>query len=213
MDFTPEQLLYQHLTLDAAHWALTSTVLQHLVSSDIRQSAKEQLICLHHPSSIPACPKTQRTSSAHRTPPLPAGTVRHIVATCYCVLSASGADSNQSAQLCATLSSLDFHAQDLLHAAAHRAQLAAATDTHRASTLAVALRKLNTSNLYEDDTSSNVLQDISCAEVIDMTGKAVAAQPPLTIIGTDPHSCPHRPPSSYSARFLSSAICRVRHLG
>lgn len=33
-------------------------------------------------------------------------------------------------------------------------------------------------NLYEDDASSNALQDFLCAEVIDVTGKAVSAQAP-----------------------------------
>ena len=185
-------------------------------------------------------------------------------------LSASGADNDLLTQLSVTLSNLDFHAQSLLHAASHRAQLAAARDTHRASALAVALRKLNASyarrtrdldkarahiavlrgeaeeawrvaeeqadkvdkfkavamgvatephglsnadpadsvvdddNLYEDDTSSNALQDISCAEVIDVTGKAIAAQARLTMMRTDSQSSPRPPPSSYYASFPPS---------
>jgi len=58
-------------------------------------------------------------------------------------------------------------------------------------------------NLYEDDTSSNVLNDVSGAEVVDVTGKAVAAQARLTMMRTDPH---RPPPSSYSTRSLSSPI-------
>jgi hypothetical protein len=266
MDFTPEPLPYQHLTLDAAHWTLTSTELQHLVSSAIRQSAKEQLIRLLPPSIIDT---RMPEDAAHieRTWDTAAARWRFEAQRRNMLLralSASGADSNLLTQLSATLSSLDFHAQDLLHAAAHRAQLAAARDTHRASALAVALRKLNASyarrtrdldkarthiavlrgevdeawkvaeeqaakvdkfkaaamavaaesqefadledsaadddNLYEDDASSNALQD---AEVIDVTGKAVAAQARLTMMGTDPHSSPRPAPSSYSARFIS----------
>jgi hypothetical protein len=60
-------------------------------------------------------------------------------------LAASGADIDLLSQLSGTLGTLDSHAQDLLHAAAHRTQIAAARDTHRASALAVALRKLNAS--------------------------------------------------------------------
>ena len=60
-------------------------------------------------------------------------------------LAASGADNDLLSQLSGTLGTLDSHAQDLLHAAAHRTQIAIARDTHRASALAVALRKLNAS--------------------------------------------------------------------
>jgi hypothetical protein len=182
-------------------------------------------------------------------------------------LSASGADNDLLAQLSVTLSNLDLHAQSLLHAATHRAQLASARDTHRASALAVALRKLNASyarrtrdldrarahiavlrdevyeawklaeekavnvdkfevaaepqefsnadpeesvadddNLYEDDTSSNVLHDVSGAEVIDVTGKAFAAQARLTMMRTDRHPSPRPPSSFYSTRSLSSTM-------
>ena len=60
-------------------------------------------------------------------------------------LAASGADIDLLSQLSGTLGTLDSHAQELLHAAAHRTQIAAARDTHRSSALAVALRKLNAS--------------------------------------------------------------------
>ena len=273
MDFTPDPLPYEHLSLDAAHWALTSTELQHLVSSAIRQSAKEQLIRLLPPSIIDTrmpedaadierawdTAATRWRFEAHR---------RNMLLR---ALSASGADNDLLNQLSVTLSNIDLHAQSLLHAASHRAQLAAARDTHRASALAVALRKLNASyarrtrdldkarahiavlrgevdeawkvaeeqvakvdkvkavamvaanepqelsnaepedsavdddDLYEDDdTSSNALHDISCAEVIDVTGKAIAAQARLTMMQTDLHPSLRPPPSSYSARFPSS---------
>jgi hypothetical protein len=272
MNLTPDPLPYNHLTLDAAHWTLTSTELQHLVSSAIRQSAKEQLIRLLPPSIIDT---RMPEDAAHieRSWDTAASSWRfeaHRRNMLLRALSASGADSNLLTQLSVTLSNLDFHAQNLLHAASHRAQLAAARDTHRASALAVALRKLNASYarrtrdldkarthiavlrgevdeawkvaeeqaakvdkfnaaamavaaepqelpnadpedsvadddyLYEDDTSSNALQDISGAEVIDVTGKAIAAQARLTMMRTDPHPSPRPPPSSYSARFLSS---------
>ena len=272
MDLTPDPLPYNHLTLDAAHWTLTSTELQHLVSSAIRQSAKEQLIRLLPPSIIDT---RMPEDAAHieRSWDTAASSWRfeaHRRNMLLRALSASGADGNLLTQLSVTLSNLDFHAQNLLHAASHRAQLAAARDTHRASALAVALRKLNASYarrtrdldkarthiavlrgevdeawkvaeeqaakvdkfkgaamamaaepqelsnadpedsvadddyLYEDDTSSNALQDISCAEVIDVTGKAIAAQARLTMMRTDLHPSPRAPPSSYSAHFLSS---------
>jgi hypothetical protein len=272
MDFTPDPLPYQHLSLDAAHWALTSTELQHLVSSAIRQSAKEQLIRLLPPSIIDTR-MPEDAADIERTWDTAAARWRfeaHRRNMLLRALSASGADSNLLTQLSVTLSNIDFHAQNLLHAASHRAQLAAARDTHRASALAVALRKLNASyarrtrdldkarahiavlrgevdeawkvaeeqaakfdkfkavamvaanepqelsnadpedsvvdddNLYEDDTSSNALQDISCAEVIDVTGKAIAAQARLTMMQTDPHPSLRPPPSSYSACFPSS---------
>jgi hypothetical protein len=270
MNFTPDPLPYQHLSLDAAHWTLTSTELQHLVSSAIRQSAKEQLIRLLPPSTIDTrmpedAARIESTWETASTRWRFEANRRNMLLR---ALSASGADNNLLTQLSATLSNLDLHAQNLLHATAHRAQLAAARDTHRASALAVALRKLNASyarrtrdldkarahiavlrgevdeawkvaeeqavkvdkfkavamavateppessgvdpedsivgddNLYEDDTSSNALQDISCAEVVDVTGKAVAAQARLTMMRSD-HSSPRLPPSSYSASFPS----------
>jgi hypothetical protein len=60
-------------------------------------------------------------------------------------LAASGADNDLLSQLWQHPIYLDSHAQDLLHAAVHRTQLTTARDTHRASALAVALRKLNAS--------------------------------------------------------------------
>jgi hypothetical protein len=278
MELTPEPLPYKHLTLDAAHWTLTSTELQHLVSSAIRQSAKEQLIRLLPPSVIDT---RMPEDAAHIERSWDTAAVRwrfeaHRRNMLLRALSASGADSDLLTQLSVTSSNLDLHAQNLLHAATHRAQLASARDTHRASALAVALRKLNASyarrtrdldrarahvavlrdevyeawklaeeqaskvdksnvtaktvpaepqefssadpeesvadddNLYEDDTSSNFLHDISGAEVIDVTGKAVAAQARLTMMQTDchpspsPSPSPRPPPSSYSTRSLSS---------
>ena len=272
MDFIPDPLPYQHLSLDAAHWALTSTELQHLVSSAIRQSAKEQLIRLLPPSIIDTR-MPEDAADIERTWDTAAARWRfeaHRRNMLLRALSASGADNDLLTQLSVTLSNIDLHAQNLLHAASHRAQLAAARDAHRASALAVALRKLNASyarrtrdldkarahiavlrgevdeawkvaeeqaakvdkfkavamvaanepqelsnadpedsvvdddNLYEDDTSSNALQDISCAEVIDVTGKAIAAQARLTMMQTDPHPSLRPPPSSYSACFPSS---------
>ena len=61
-------------------------------------------------------------------------------------------------------------------------------------------------NLYEDDTSSNVLHDVSGAEVVDVTGKAVVAQARLTMMRTDRLPSPRSPPSSYSTRSLSSPM-------
>ncbi|KAI9458824.1 hypothetical protein F5148DRAFT_315986 [Russula earlei] len=275
IDFTPEPLPYKHLTLDAAHWTLTSTELQHLVSSAIRQSAKEQFIRLLPPSIID---NRIPEDAAHieRSWDTAASRWRfeaHRRNMLLRALSASGADSDLLAQLTGTLSNLDRHVQSLLHAAAHRTQLAAARDTHRASALAVALRKLNASysrrtrdldkarshiailrsevdeawkvaeeqaaevdrlkaeapavephaltvtapgdslieddNADEDDGSSNVLHDgasmdltmISNAEVVDVTGKAVAAQARLTMMRTD-----RIPPSAFSTRSPSSPV-------
>jgi len=187
-------------------------------------------------------------------------------------LSASGADGD-------LLSNLDLRAQNLLHAVAHRMQLSAARDTHHASALAVALRKLNASyarrtrdldkaraNITllrseveeawkvaeeqatevdklkaaaagaagatepqelvmtglgdsvdddddEDDARSNALPDgasadltmISRAEVIDVTGKAIAAQARLTVMQTNDQSSP--PP-----RPLPTTLGHHRHL-
>ena len=272
MNFTPDPLPYQHLSLDAAHLALTSTELQHLVSNAIRQSAKEQLIRLLPPSTIDTR-MPEDAADIERTWDTAAARWRfeaHRRNMLLRALSASGADNDLLTQLSGTLSNLDLHAQSLLHAASHRAQLAAARDTHRASALAVALRKLNASyarrtrdldkarahiavlrgeveeawkvaeeqaakvdkfkavamgvvtepralskadpedsvvdddNLYEDDTSSNALQDISCAEVVDVTGKAIAAQARLTMMRTDSQSSPRPPPSSYYASFPPS---------
>jgi hypothetical protein len=269
MQLTPEPLPYTHLTLDAAHWTLTSTELQNLVSSAIRQSAKEQLIRLLPPSVIDT---RMPEDAAHIERSWDTAAARwrfeaHRRNMLLRALSASGADSNLLTQLSVTLSNLDLHAQSLLHAATHRAQLASARDTHRASALAVALRKLNASyarrtrdldrarahiavlrdevyeawklaeeqaakvdkfkvpaepqefsnvdpedsvadddNLYEDDTSSNVLHDVSGAEVVDVTGKAVAAQARLTMMRTDRLPSPRLPPSSYSTRSLSSPM-------
>jgi hypothetical protein len=274
MELIPEPLPYKHLTLDAAHWTLTSTELQHLVSSAIRQSAKEQLIRLLPPSIIDIrIPE----DSAHIERSWDTAAARwrfeaHRRNMLLRALSASGADNDLLTQLSVILSNLDLHAQSLLHAATHRAQLASARDTHRASALAVALRKLNASyarrtrdldrarahiavlrdevyeawkhaeeqaakvdkfkvaattvvaepqefsnvdpeeyvtdddNLYEDDTSSNVLHDVSGAEVVDVTGKAVAAQARLTMMRMDRHPSPRPPPSSYSTRSLSSPM-------
>jgi len=268
IDLSPEPLPYNHLTLDAAHWTLTSTELQYLVSSAIRQSAKEQFIRLLPPSIIDTrMPEDSKNiESSWET-----------AAACWRfeaqrrnmllrALSASGADGDLLSQLCGTLSNLDLHAQNLLHAAAHRTQLSAARDTHRASALAVALRKLNASyarrtcdldkaraNISllrseveeawkvaeeqatevdklkavatepqelattglgdsvdddEDDTSSNVIPDgasadltmISRAEVVDVTGKAIAAQARLTVMQTSNQSSPRSPPSAYDTR-------------
>ena len=274
MELTPEPLPYNHLALDTAHWTLTSTELQHLVSSAIRQSAKEQLIRLLPPSIIEFC-MPEDAAHIERSWDTAAACWRfeaHRRNMLLRALSASGADNDLLTQLSATLSNLDLHAQNLLHASARRAQLTSPRDTHRASALAVALRKLNASyarrtrdldrarahiavlrgkvdeawkvaeeqanklsetaiavgveprelsnadpeesvavadddNLYGDDTSSNVLHDISGAEVIDVTDKAVAAQARLTMMRTDdPHSGPRPPPSSYSARSVSSPV-------
>ena len=275
MELTPEPLPYTHLTLDAAHWTLTSTELQQLVSGAIRQSAKEQLIRLLPPSIIDIR-MPEDAADIERSWDTAAARWRfeaHRRNMLLRALSASGADNNLLTQLSVTLSNLDLHAQSLLHAATHRSQLASARDTHRASALAVALRKLNASyarrtrdldkarahiavlrdevheawkfaeeqaagvdkskvaatamaaepqefsnadteesvagddNLYgDDDTSSNVLHDISGAEVVDVTGKAVAAQARLTMMRTDRHPSPRPPPSSYSTRSPSSPM-------
>ncbi|KAH9957025.1 hypothetical protein BC827DRAFT_728647 [Russula dissimulans] len=281
IDLTPEPLPYKHLTLDAAHWTLTSAELQHLVSSAIRQSAKEQFIRLLPPSIIDNrmpedAARIERDwdtavarwrFEAHR---------RNMLLR---ALSASGADGDLLVQLTSTLSNLDLHAQNLLHAAAHRTQLTAARDTHRASALAVALRKLNASyarrtrdldkarahvatlrsevdeawkvaeeqaaevdklkvaaaaaaaetqalgpgdpmidddniDFDEDDASSNVLQDgasmdltmLSSAEVVDVTGKAVAAQARLTMMLTDHHSDSRLPTPAYGTSSPSSPV-------
>jgi len=147
MELNPEPLPYNHLTLDTAHWTLTSTELQQLVSSAIRQSAKEQLIRLLPPSIIDT---RMPEDAAHieRSWDTAAACWRfeaHRRNMLLRALSASGADNNLLTQLSVTLSNLDLHAQSLLHAATHRAQLASSRDTHRVSALAVALRKLNAS--------------------------------------------------------------------
>lgn len=274
MELTPEPLPYNHLTLDAAHWTLTSNELQNLVSSAIRQSAKEQLIRLLPPSIIDTR-MPEDAARIERSWDTAAARWRfeaHRRNMLLHALSASGADSDLLTQLSVTLSNLDLHAQSLLHAVTHRAQLTAAQDTHRASALAVALRKLNASyarrtrdldkarahiavlrnevyeawkhaeeqtakvdklngaattavaepqefpnadpeesvadddEIYEDDTSSNVLHDVSGAEVVDVTGKAVAAQARLTMMRTDRNPSPRSPLSSYSTRSLPSPM-------
>ena len=147
LNLTPEPLSYKYLNLDAAHWTLTSTELQSLVSSAIRESAKEQFIRLlplsdvdvRIPEDLARIERSWDAAAArwrfeaHR---------RNMLLR---ALAASGADSDLLAQLSSTLGTLDSHAKDLLHASAHRAQIAAASDTHRSSALAVALRKLNAS--------------------------------------------------------------------
>jgi len=261
---------------------LTSNELQQLVSSAIRQSAKEQFIRLLPPfiidTRMPEDAENIERSweaavarwrfEAHR---------RNMLLR---ALSASGADGDLLSQLSGTLSNIDLHAQDLLHAAAHRTQLAAARDIHRASALAVALRKLNASyarrtrdldkarahiallrsevdeawkvaeeqaaevdklkaaaaatsaepqeqttaclgdsviddeDTGEDDTSSNALHDsasafltmISGAEVVDVTGKAIAAQARFTVMQTNHHSGSCTPPSAYGIRPPSSPV-------
>ncbi|KAH9054104.1 hypothetical protein EDB87DRAFT_1648492 [Lactarius vividus] len=254
---TPEPLPYKHLTLDAAHWTLTSTELQSLVSSAIRESAKEQFIRLLPQSAIDTS-IPEDVTRIERSWDTAAARWRfeaHRRNMLLRALAASGADNDLLAQLSGTLGTLDSHAQDLLHAAAHRTQIAAARDTHRASALAVALRKLNASyarrtrdldkaraninalrseveeawkvaeeqaaevdklkasatsaatqlrhinssraaelstdddNALEDDTSSAALDGasvdlttISRAQVVDVTGKAVAAQARLTMM-------------------------------
>ncbi|KAF8264501.1 hypothetical protein EI94DRAFT_464517 [Lactarius quietus] len=147
LNLTPEALPYKYLTLDAAHWTLTSTELQSLVSSAIRDSAKEQFIRLlplsvvdvQIPEDVARIERSWETAAArwrfeaHR---------RNMLLR---ALAASGADIDLLTQLSGTLGTLDSHAQDLIHAATHRTQIAAARDTHRSSALAVALRKLNAS--------------------------------------------------------------------
>jgi hypothetical protein len=268
IDLAPEPLPYNHLTLDAAHWTLTSTELQHLVSSAIRQSAKEQFIRLL-PSSIIDTSMPEDSKNIESSWETSAARWRFEAQRRNMLLralSASGADGDLLSQLCGTLSNLDSHAQNLLHAAAHRTQLSAARDTHRASALAVALRKLNASyarrtrdldkaranisllrgeveeawkvaeeqaaevdklkaaateqqelamtglgdsvDEEEDDTGSNVIPDgasadltmISRAEVVDVTGKAIAAQARLTVMQSSNQSSPRSPPSAYDTR-------------
>jgi len=276
IDLAPEPLPYKHLSLDAAHWALTSTELQHLVSSAIRQSAKEQFIRLLPPSIIDTR-MPEDSTNIERSWETAAARWRFEAQRRNMLLralAASGADGDLLSQLCGTLSNLDLHAQNLLHAATHRMQLSAARDTHRASALAVALRKLNASyarrtrdldkaraNITllrseveeawkvaeeqatevdklkaaagatdpqesamtglgdsvdddDDDASSNALPDgasadhtmISRAEVIDVTGKAIAAQARLTVMQTNHQSSPRPPPSAYDTRPPSSPV-------
>ena len=274
IDLAPEPLPYKHLALDDAHWTLTSTELQYLVSSAIRQSAKEQFIRLLPPSIIDTR-MPEDSTNIERSWETAAARWRFEAQRRNMLLralSASGADGDLLSQLCGTLSSLDLHAQNLLHAAAHRTQLSAARDTHRASALAVALRKLNASyarrtrdldkaraNITllrreveeawkvaeeqatevdklkaaatetqelamtgleesvdddEDDASSNALPDgasadhtmISRAEVVDVTGKAIAAQARLTVMQTNNQSSPCPPPSVYDTRPRSSPV-------
>jgi hypothetical protein len=63
-------------------------------------------------------------------------------------IAASGMDIDLLSQLSGTLGTLNSHAQDLLHAAAHHTQIAAARNTHHLSALAVAIRKVNASLSY-----------------------------------------------------------------
>ena len=277
LELAPEPLPYKHLTLDAAHWTLTSTELQHLVSSAIRQSAKEQFIRLLPPSIIDTR-MPEDSANIDRSWEAAASHWRfeaHRRDMLLRALSASGADGDLLSQLSGTLSNLDSHAQNLLHAAAHRTQLAAARDTHRASALAVALRKLNASYARrtrdldkaraqiallrseieetwkvaqeqaaevdklsaamvasaerqeptiagpgdsafddEDDASSSALLDgasadltmISRAEVVDVTGKAIAAQARLTVMQTNHHSGSRPQLSVYDTRPPSSPV-------
>jgi hypothetical protein len=278
LNLIPEPLPYKYLTLDAAHWTLTSAELQSLVSGAIRESAKEQFIRLLPLSII----DTQMPDDAAR--------IQHSWDTAAArwrfeaqrrnmllrALAASGADNDLLSQLGSTLFNLDSHAQDLLHAAVHRTQLTTARDTHRASALAVALRKLNASyarrtrdldkaraqiaalrsevdeawklaeeqvaqrdklkaavpeqcetttacvgdyvtdddHLDEDDASGSHLQDgasidltmLSRAELVDVTGKAVAAQARLTMMRTDHPSGSSAPPVTFSSRHHSSSV-------
>jgi hypothetical protein len=278
MNLSPESLPYKHLTLDAAHWTLTSAELQSLVSGAIRDSAKEKFIRLLSPTIL----DTQMPEDAARIErSWDAAAARwrfeaHRRNMLLRALAASGADSDLLTQLSGTLSNLDSHAQDLLHAAMQRTQLTTARDSHRASALAVALRKLNASYARrtrdldkarahiaalrseideawklaeeqatqiddlraaaleqrektttglgdsvadddhpdEDDASSSPIQDgasadltmISLAEVIDVTGKAVAAQARLTTMGTDHPSSSRAPPSAFGSRYQSSPM-------
>ena len=147
LNLTPEPLPYKYLTLDAAHWTLTSTELQSLVSSAIRESAKEQFIRLL-PLSIVDVQIPEDVARIERSWDTAAARWRfeaHRRNMLLRALAASGADIDLLSQLSGTLGTLDSHAQDLLQAAAHRTQISAARDTHRASALAVALRKLNAS--------------------------------------------------------------------
>ena len=147
LNLTPEPLPYKYLTLDAAHWTLTSTELQSLVSSAIRESAKEQFIRLL-PLSVVDVQIPEDVARIERSWDTAAARWRfeaHRRNMLLRALAASGADIDLLSQLSGTLGTLDSHAQDLLQAAAHRTQISAARDTHRASALAVALRKLNAS--------------------------------------------------------------------
>jgi hypothetical protein len=292
LNLTPESLPYKYLTLDAAHWTLTSTELQSLVSSAIRESAKEQFIRLL-PLSIIDGSIPEDVARIERSWDAAAARWRfeaHRRNMLLRALAASGADIDLLSQLSGTLGTLDSHAQDLLHAAAHRTQIAAARDTHRSSALAVALRKLNASyarrtrdldkaraninalrseveeawkvaeeqaaevdklkseaistaaatqleditdttsskavddddddNTIEDDASDSVLPDgasihlISRAQVVDVTGTAVAAQARLTTmpspgrsaapapapaVSNSSSSTPRPPPSAFAA--------------
>jgi hypothetical protein len=278
MNLTPDPLPYTFLTLDTAHWTLTSSELQSLVSSAIRDSAKEQFIRLlpltvidrQMPEDVARIEHSWDTAAArwrfeaHR---------RNMLLR---ALAASGADSDLLGQLSSTLSNLDSHAQDLLHSAVHRTQLTTARDTHRASALAVALRKLNASYARrtrdldkarsqiaalrgdvdeawkvaveqaaqldklkavspeqhekistslgdsviddgqpdEDDASGSVVQDgasidltmLSRAELVDVTGKAVAAQARLTMMRTEHSSSSSAPTSAFSSPLHSSPM-------
>ncbi|KAI0057624.1 hypothetical protein BV25DRAFT_1357796 [Artomyces pyxidatus] len=150
--FVPEPLPYKHLTLDAAHWTLSSAELQALVSGAIRESAKEKFIQLLPPTVLEGR-MAEDTERVERDADGAAARWRFDVARRNMLIrglsSAAGQDGEAVhallGQLVATMGALDGHMQTLLHAAAHRAQLVHARDTHRASALAVALRKLNAS--------------------------------------------------------------------
>ncbi|KAI0047399.1 hypothetical protein FA95DRAFT_1595737 [Auriscalpium vulgare] len=156
ISFVPPPLPYKHLTLDAAHWTLTSAELQTLVSAAIRESAKEKFIQLLPPSVV----EGQLEDDAVRVEKESDGaaarwrfdvTRRNMLVRG--LSSAAGQEASGStdaihallSQLVSTLAALDGNMQTLLHSAEHRAQLTHARDIHRASALAVALRKLNAS--------------------------------------------------------------------
>jgi hypothetical protein len=144
LNLIPEPLPHKHPTLDAAHWTLTSAELQSLVSGAIRESAKEQFIRLF-PLSIVGTQIPDEAARIKDSWDTAAARWRfeaHCRKMLLRALAASGADNDLLSQLGSTLYNLDSHTQDLLHAAVHRTQLT----THRASALAVALRKLNASH-------------------------------------------------------------------
>ncbi|THH04367.1 hypothetical protein EW146_g10198 [Bondarzewia mesenterica] len=143
ISFTPPSLPYKPLTLDAAQWTFSSHELQRLVSSAIRESATEKFIRLLPPDVVEgklvedlervnserarAGEMALRSGSAQDAPAVPQRRrtdVRRVVQAgqqCLGAAGAHGADRADSAQL--------VHLRDM----------------HRASALAVALRKLNAS--------------------------------------------------------------------
>ncbi|KAI0028241.1 hypothetical protein K488DRAFT_73916, partial [Vararia minispora EC-137] len=154
----PPPLPYRHLTLDAAQWTLSSAELQGVVSAAIRESAREKFIQLLAPSTeADVRAHAERTEAdwdaaastwrfeARRRDMLLKGLAA--LSGGGCAAQQDDAEATQAllAQLNGSLARLDGAAEGLLRAGAHRAQLAAARDTHRASALAVALRKLNAS--------------------------------------------------------------------